>query len=42
PFFTKCYGIKIAPDIAIYPNTTYVPCPNSGPTYFGPPPSDLQ
>ncbi|CAG8483297.1 10466_t:CDS:2 [Scutellospora calospora] len=35
--------LRIAPDIAVYPNETYVPRPsNSGPNYLGPPPSDTQ
>ncbi|RHZ54771.1 hypothetical protein Glove_423g80 [Diversispora epigaea] len=33
-------GLVIEPDIAVYPSETYVPTPNSGPTYLGPPPSD--
>ncbi|KAF0551480.1 hypothetical protein F8M41_023419 [Gigaspora margarita] len=34
-------GLKIAPDVAVHPNKTYVPRPpNPGPLNIGPPPSD--
>nr|CAG8675944.1 6027_t:CDS:2 [Entrophospora candida] len=35
-------GLIIAPDVAVYPSRTYIPRPNSGPTYLGPPPSDTR
>ncbi|RIB00378.1 hypothetical protein C2G38_2150895 [Gigaspora rosea] len=34
-------GLVIAPDIAVYPHRRHVPRPDSGPTFLGPPPSDL-